>query len=233
MLKDDASVTLERLREEINLAIEQWAIFESANGYPTSGKRSSLLTKVNSHNESWGIIKIRQMAISETILSLSRVTDHYDTKRAVDRRSLKRIECFLKMKDCEAILVREARWAGGKTVVSDLYPKVLSRLGNSEHRVNRDVVWLRKILRELRDNNLAHAIDPGAGDLPNVYNIRDGLVLTANLVRNMSVMIAGLNWDPKFVWRTSLRKSKRFWDRYEQGFEISLPPLHPQPFHPL
>jgi hypothetical protein len=232
-LQADALFTLDRLREEVNIAMEHWTIFESANGYPTEGRRGSLFTKVNSHNEAWGIIKIRQLAVNDTILALSRLTDHYDTRRAADRRSLGRVEYFLKSRGCEAFLASEATWADGKRLVSDLFPKVLSRLKSGQNPSSRDVVWLRKLLRELRNSNLAHAIDRGGGDLPNLYDIRDGIVLTADLVRNLSLLIGGLNWDPRIVWRISFCKANRFWDRYEQGFQISLPPLHPQPLHPL
>ena len=217
-LKEDSLQTLDRLREEICLAIESWSIFESANGYPRSGHRKSLFDKVNCHHESWGISKVRQLAINETVLALYRVTDHYNPDRWPDRRSLPRIEHFLSKETCKEFLICEARWPGGERVVREFYPLVLARLQDKASAKARNVIWLRKLIRELRDRNLAHALDWTDGKRPRVYDVRDGLVLTADLVRKLELMIKGNNWDPREVWKLSLEKAQNFWDRYEQGF---------------
>ena len=220
LLREDSIQTLERLRKEGILAIEYWSIFESANGYPNFARRKSLFDKVNGVNEPWGISKVRQLAINETILALYRVTDRYDPKKAADRRTLFRVEHFLSKAGCKEFLIKEGSWADCERVVENLYPSVLARLKGGGSAGPRSVIWLRKLIRELRNENLAHALDETQGARPRVYDVRDGLVLTADLVRKLELMIRGNNWDPKEIWKISFKKAEGFWDRYERGYTL-------------
>jgi hypothetical protein len=220
LLREDSIQTLERVRKEIILAIEGWSIFESANGYPRARRRIQLFEKVNRHDESWGISKVRQLAINETILALNRVTDSYNPKNTNhrNRRTFARIKHFLLMGGCKEFLISEASWYDHVRVISEFYPQVLARIEDERNTETRSVVWLRKLIRDMRNETLAHALDETEGKRPRFYDVRDGLVLTADLVHKLELMIRGNNWDPKDVWRASFKKAEMFWDRYENGY---------------
>jgi hypothetical protein len=218
--------TLKRLRYEADSVLAIWAIFENSNGYPNGDRRKALRDLVNKNYETVGLDRIQKLVVRDTILSIHRMIDHSDNGRKASVQSLVQVKQFLNQRDCIELLVSKARnWNPGfgledynEKLVRSLYNEVMPRL--RENKNIRNVGTIRKVMADLRNFTLAHALEREVLNQPRLLDIRDGLVLTSVLIMKCSLLIEGTNWDPKYRWKESLKDAQQFWDRFEKGLNV-------------
>ena len=219
--------TLKRLRNEVQSVLANWALFENANGYPTGNRRDKLRQSMNENYESNVFARIRNLIERDTILTLHRMIDHADSGKKSNVQSLARVKQFLDQKDCIELLVSKARkWNAGlgleaynEKLVRSLFKEVLPRLRENKGGSIRNVGVIREKITNLRNSELAHSLEGKTTDLPRLFDVRDGVVLTTILVKKCSLLIEGFDWDPKYIWQESLKNAQQFWDRFQEGFD--------------
>jgi hypothetical protein len=151
--------------------------------------------------------------------------DLSDSGKKSNVQSLTQIRQFLHQKDSLEFLVAEAKlWipdtnfkTQNERMVRKLYGEVVPRLRETSRHNVRNLGTLRKNFADLRNSVLAHSLEGNVQKNPRLFEIRDGVVLTAVLVKKCSLMIAGTDWDPKSDWKRFLEKAQSFWDRFENG----------------
>ncbi len=214
--------TLKRLRRECQLALRSWALFEAANGYPTAAYAEPLHKALNAHREGWGIKLIQQVVVRDIVSALGRMTDRPNSRRN-NRQSLGTVGMFLSEQASLDLVVRNARsWGPASADENEIqgrqeYADTMARLSYEENDI-RNLGKIRHSIQEMRNNQIAHALNMEPLRLPRLFDVRDGLVFSVMMTKRCSLMIAGMNWNPEHRWRESLREAKAFWDRYYLGF---------------
>lgn len=218
--------TLKRLRNESYSLISTWALFENSNGYPVGAKREKLRQFINQNYEPIAIDHLQKLIVRDTILTLHRMIDVQGKSSDSKRQSLTHIGAFLKSKDASALLIDSARrWNPGfgledynEKLVGTLLSEVCPLLSEKNTTESRNIGSIRRKISKLRINELAHLLEGDSPKKPSLFEIRDGVVLVVILVKKCSLLIAGVDWDPKDQWHQSLNNASQFWNRYERGF---------------
>jgi hypothetical protein len=218
--------TLKRLRNESYSLISTWALFESSNGYPTGGMRERLRQFINQKYEQVGIDHLQRLIVRDVIMTLHRMIDVQGKTSDLRRQSLTQISSFLKRKDAVTFLMTSARnWNPGlglknynENLVRTLLSEVTPLLSEKSITKSRNIGSVRNKISKLRTNELAHLLEGGAPKKPNLFEIREGVVLVTVLVKKCSLLFDGVDWDPKDQWHRSIKDAAQFWDRYEKGF---------------
>lgn len=180
---------------------------------------------VNDKSETWGMTSIQNLAVRDTILAIHRMIDHSDSGKKSNVQSLTQIRQFLRQQDSLEFLVTEAKaWIpeigfgiGNEELVRKLYGEVVPRLQETSRHNVRNLGTLRKNFAALRNSVLAHSLEGDEPYKPRLFEIRDGVVLTSVLVKKCSLMISGVDWDPKADWKRYLKYAQSFWDSFENG----------------
>ncbi|MFN0193434.1 MAG: hypothetical protein ACKVP5_15910 [Aestuariivirga sp.] len=91
----------------------------------------------------------------------------------------------------------------------------------------RNLNYMRKNIKSLRDAWIAHSLEDAPASQVTVFHLRDCIVFCGNIIKISKLVLLGVNWNPKYHWRTSLRCSQFFVDRYEKGFVFQIPSTNP------
>lgn len=216
--------TLKRLRTECQFALRSWALFEAANGYPNAKDAELLHNAINAHYEGWGINQIQKMVVRDVVSSLGRMTDRPNkTSKGNGRQSLGTVGQFLAQEASLEMIVRNARSWGSDSPdenersVRQEHADTTARLSYEQTDI-RNLGRIRAAIQEMRNNQIAHALNMEPIRLPRLFDVRDGLVFCVMMTKRCSMMIAGTNWNPEYGWREHLKEAKAFWNRYYRGF---------------
>ena len=217
-----ACATLKRLRSEVENVLNNWALFESLNGFPFGASREELRTSVDQHFESFGIVAIQKLIVRDTILGLHRMIDIPSS----ERQTLAAIRQFICQKDALEFLVKEARqWNPGlgledynEGLVRGIFKQTLPRLSEKPNKKPFNIGTFRHKISNLRNSELAHLLEQRAAAGTALRDIRHGIILVTSLIKKSSLLIAGYDWDCKNVWQHAFENADQFWDRYQKGF---------------
>ncbi|TCD12280.1 hypothetical protein [Oricola cellulosilytica] len=217
-------LTLKRLRSECGLALASWAFFEVANGYPHGEAQAKLRDAVNAAHEATGFRYLLETCAKDAVLTISRIIDESSGAGKKDRASLKRIYEFVnRPENADALPVLARKWTPGigEDRNEELTRTCIERLRirlSGRQKAARNIGHIKAAIDDIRNYHLAHALNADPARLPQIREIRDGIVLSVCATKDASFAIEGLNWDSKGTWQRSLVKAKVFWDRYERGF---------------
>lgn len=214
----------DRLSSDFRDACLSWAIWEAGNGYPVGSRRKNLRDSANLANEGHHIKAIQNLAFVSTLLSLCRMMDSVGGNHGADRMSLGRVALTVQNTELLPFLLGNLNASGYcmHTHVSasqtQEYLKSLHVLLGEDVSRRKNLGNLRRNLKELRDNWLAHSLNDAAPSKVTAALVRDGMVFCAITIRRGWLALCGTNWRPKDSWKRSLKDAQLFWDRHEKGF---------------
>jgi hypothetical protein len=164
------------------------------------------------------------MVVRDVVSSLGRMTDRpNNTSRGNNRQSLGTVGKFLTQEASLEMIVENARGWGPASAdenegsVRREYADTIARLSYEEGSF-RNLGKIRATIQEMRNNQIAHALDMEPLRLLRLFDVRDGLVFCVMMTKRCSLMIAGMSWNPEYAWREHLKEAKAFWNRYSKGF---------------
>ena len=217
-----ACVTLKRRRTEAEYILNNWALFESLNGFPFGASRDELRASVNHKFESFGIVTIQNLIVRDTILGLHRMIDIPNS----ERQTLATIRQFICQKNALEFLVNEARqWNPGlglqdynEGLVREIFKQTLLRLSEKPNKKPFNIGTFRQKISNLRNSELAHLLEQRAAAGTALRDIRHGVILVTSLIKKSSLLVDGYDWDCKNVWQHAFENADQFWDRYQKGY---------------
>jgi hypothetical protein len=216
---------LDQIRLDFIDACISWSFWEGANGFPLGSRRQVMSSLINETQEGYILYNNQRLAFITTTLALNRMIDSAGANHGQDRLSLGKVAYLINDKKLSEFIISSAgvnsvcqitnvRKTYSETEFFYLWKTLCDNNAGMLNLSN-----LRTDMKNLRDGMIAHSLDGAAESKISARLVRRILIFCGLQLKKLYLVYLGVNFDPKHIWKNSLKDGQKFWDRYKMGFK--------------